>query len=458
MHNARSEEHNKPPSENQQTEGTTELWILSGKFSTVPEHPLIDRQPVATIRPFKGYRPPAALAPRVASKPYDVLTSDEARLEARGNPLSFLRIGKPEIDLPVTTDLYDSQVYAKGRENLERFVREGILQQDKGNVLYLYGLSTEGHEQYGIVSCLSVAEYESNIIRRHELTRPDKEDDRTRHIEITRAHSGPVLLAFRSTPNIDAFIENTRAQRPEIDFVAPDGARHQLWVVADKGTIDSVIRYFAEIGALYIADGHHRAAAAARVATKLRVNNPKHTGNEEYNFFLGVSFPHSQLTILDYNRVVSTLHGLIPEKFLQILTAEYGCVESADEVRPSTKGQFGLYVGGQWYTFTIVPGPEEEGDAVASLDASLLQSHVLGPILGIQDPRTDKRIEFVGGSRGLKELVRRVDSGVMAAAFSLHPPSMKELLQVADDGKIMPPKSTWFEPKLRDGMVVHFLD
>jgi uncharacterized protein (DUF1015 family) len=413
---------------------------------------------VATIRPFQGYRPPPALASRVASKPYDVLTSDEARIEAAGNPLSFLRIGKPEIDLADTIDLYDPQVYAKGRENIDRFVEEGILQPDHGRYLYLYGLSTEVHEQYGIVSCLSVREYESNVIRKHELTRPDKEDDRTRHIEATRAHSGPVLLAFKSTSNIDAFIEKTRSTKPEVDFVAADSVRHRLWVVSDSRVIDTLIQSFAAVGALYIADGHHRAAAAARVAANRRRENPRHTGNEEYNFFLGVSFPCTRLTILDYNRVVSTLNGLPPGKFLEIMATEFRCVESGDEVHPAAKGEFGLYVHGQWYRFTIAPGPGEAGNSVASLDASLLQNHLLGPILGIQDPRTDKRIEFVGGSRGLKELVRRVDSGVMAAAFSLHPPSMNELLRVADDGKIMPPKSTWFEPKLRDGMVVHFLD
>jgi uncharacterized protein (DUF1015 family) len=458
MHTLARTEHNNPPSENQQTEQRPGRWILSEKFLYCPDRTHSEDIIVATIRPFKGYRPPPNLAARVASKPYDVLTSDEARDEAKGNPLSFLRIGKPEIDLPDTIDLYDPQVYAKGRENLDRFVKEGILQPDKGTYLYLYGLSTEGHEQYGIVSCLSVREYEANIIRRHELTRPDKEDDRTRHIESTRAHSGPVLLAFRSVPDIDAFIENTRAEKPAVDFVAPDGVRHQLWVVENPDIIGSVVRHFADLGALYIADGHHRAAAAARVAATCKAGNPRHTGNEEYNFFLGVSFPHSRLTILDYNRVVSTLNGLTPEKILEMLATRYSCVETADEVRPSEKGQFGFYMRGQWYTFTITPGPKEAGDAVASLDASLLQNHILGPILGIRDPRTDKHIEFVGGSRGLKELVRRVDSGVMMAAFSLHPPSMKELLKVADDGKIMPPKSTWFEPKLRDGMVVHFID
>lgn len=394
----------------------------------------------------------------MASRPYDVLTTEEARAEAAGNPLSFLRIGKAEIELPLSIDQHDPRVYETAAENLQRFVREGILHQEREPCLYLYGLATGGHEQYGLVACVSVAEYNTNVIRRHELTRPDKEDDRTHHVDVTGAHTGPVLMAYRSTGEIEAIVERVRRTLPVVDFAASDGVRHQLWVIDDQQTLGALTDKFSRVARLYIADGHHRSAAAARVAALRASRNPSHAGDEEYNYFLGVLFPHSQLRILCYNRTVSNLNGRTPEEFLEEIRSSFDSIEALSEVNPEMKGEFGMYLKGHWYRFHIQADPAEAADPVASLDVSLLQNHLLGPLLEIRDPRSDRRIDFVGGMRGLKELMIRVDSGIVAAAFSLHPTSMQELLHIADAGKIMPPKSTWFEPKLRDGMVVHFLE
>jgi len=413
---------------------------------------------VATIRPFKGFHPPQEFAARVAARPYDVLTTEEARQEAAGNPLSFLRIGKAEIGLPISIDQHDPLVYTTAAGNLQRFVSEGILRQEQEPCLYLYGLAMGDHQQYGIVAVVSVHEYASGVIRRHELTRPDKEDDRTRHIDVTGAHSGPVLMAYRGTEAIDAIVERVRRTLPVIDFVAPDNIRHRLWRIDDQQTISALTQQFSRIPHLYVADGHHRSAAAARVAAMRASRNSSHTGNEEYNYFLGVLFPHTQLRIMGYNRTVVDLNGRIPEEFLDVMRSSFDCVEALSEVNPEMKGEFGMYLKGHWYRLHINADPGEAGDPVASLDVSLLQNHVLGPLLEIRDPRSDARIDFVGGMRGLKELMVRVDSGIAAVAFSVHPTSMEELLQIADDGKIMPPKSTWFEPKLRDGLIVHFLD
>jgi uncharacterized protein (DUF1015 family) len=410
---------------------------------------------VATIRPFTGIRPRAELAARVAAPPYDVLDSEEARAEAEGNPYSFLHVGKPEIDLPRGIDLYDDRVYAKGRENLDRMIREGVLVADPAPFLYVYAQTMGDHTQYGIVGCASVAEYWKDTIRKHELTRKEKEDDRTRHVRETNAHSGPIFLTYRARPSIDAAVARITSAPPATDFSARDGIRHRLWVIRDRGTIESLASEFHAVPFLYVADGHHRSAAAARVGRECAEQNPRHTGEEEYNFFLAVLFPHDQLRIMDYNRVVRDLNGRSAEEFLAALEPAFVVRPTEERCRPEAKGVFGIYLDGRWYEARATGG--NEADPVASLDVSILQKRLLGPVLGIDDPRTNKRIDFVGGIRGLEELERRVDSGEMAVAFALHPTSIGELLAIADAGKIMPPKSTWFEPKLRDGMVVHLV-
>ena len=412
---------------------------------------------MATLRPFIGYRPLPQYAALVAAPPYDVLTSEEARAQAAHDPFSFLHVGKPEIDLPPDADLYDPRVYEKGRENLQRFIREGILQPDATPSFYLYAQTMGSHTQYGIVGCASVEEYLNNTIKKHELTRKDKEDDRTRHVRVTNAHTGPIFLTYRSRPPLDAIVDRVRVKVPENDFVASDGIRHQLWVLSDIGTIQAIRSEFSSVSSLYVADGHHRSAAAARVGKEMAEADLNRTGQEEYNFFLAVLFPHTQLRILDYNRVVKDLSGHTPEAFLKRVRDAFDTRSAGEAVRPSRKGEFGMYLGGHWYTLTARPTLPATTDPVEKLDVSILQKDLLGPILGIEDVRTSKRIDFVGGIRGLRELERRVNSGDMSVAFSLFPTSVDELLDIADAGKIMPPKSTWFEPKLRDGMVVHFL-
>jgi uncharacterized protein (DUF1015 family) len=412
---------------------------------------------VATVRPFKGFRPQPQFASLVAAKPYDVLSSEEARAEAGHEPLSFLHVGKPEIDLPAETNLYDERVYLKGKENLEKLLRDGILIEDPAPRFYLYAQTMEGHTQYGLVGCASVAEYWNDTIKKHELTRKDKEDDRTRHVKVTNAHSGPIFLTYRARPSIDAIVNATRRYAPTNDFVAKDNIRHQVWVISEQSAIEAIQAEFHAVPNLYVADGHHRSAAAARVGREMATANPHHTGNEEYNFFLAVLFPHNQLRIMDYNRVVKDLNGLSPDGFREAIGSKFKVRESAGQVKPSQKGEYGMYLGRRWYLVTAHQELMASADPVEQLDVSILQKHLLTPVLGIDDPRTSKRIDFVGGIRGLKELERRVNSGEMAVAFALHPTSINELLAIADAGKIMPPKSTWFEPKLRDGLVVHFL-
>lgn len=412
---------------------------------------------MATLRPFRGFRPQPRYAAAVAAKPYDVLNSEEARAEAGDKPLSFLHVGKPEIDLPRGIDLYDERVYAKAKENLDRFIRDGILTADPAPSFYVYAQTMGAHTQHGIVGCASVEEYVRDIIKKHELTRRDKEDDRTRHVRVTNAHSGPIFLTYCARPAIDALVDRVRATPPVNDFVADDGIRHQFWVVGDGTTIEAIAREFRSVPALYVADGHHRSAAAARVGQEMAAENPHHTGDEEYNFFLAVAFPHNQLRILDYNRLVKDFNGRNREQFLASLAPTFTVTPSADRVRPSRKGEYGMYVAGQWYNLRAATALTAIPDPVERLDVSILQKHLLTPILGIEDPRTSKRIDFVGGIRGLEELERRVDSGEMRVAFALTPTSIDELIAIADAGKFMPPKSTWFEPKLRDGMVVHFL-
>ncbi len=412
---------------------------------------------MAILRPFRGYRPLPQHVAEVASKPYDVLSSEEARTEARGKPLSFLHVGKPEIDLPPEMDLYDERVYQKGRQNLQGLIRQGILRQDDRTCFYVYSQTMGDHTQYGIVGCASVSEYLDNTIKKHELTRKEKEDDRTRHVEVTGAHTGPIFLTYRSVPAIDGIVEEVCARRPVYDFRAEDGIGHRLWVIEDEETKERLEREFQSVPDFYVADGHHRSAAAARVGKEMADRNPNHTGEEEYNFFLAVLFPSTQLRILDYNRVVKDLNGRSREEFLKELGASFEVQPSSAPVSPSRKGEIGMYLPPEWYTLRALPGREHDSDPVARLEVSLLEREVLGPLLGIEDPRTSTRIDFVGGIRGLSELQKRVDSGEMAVAFALFPTTIDELLAIADAGKIMPPKSTWFEPKLRDGMVIHTL-
>ena len=412
---------------------------------------------MATIRPFRGFRPKPEYAARVAAKPYDVLNSEEARGEAAGNPVSFLHVGKPEIDLPPDVPIYDARVYQKGRDNLRKLIADGILKEDPAPSLYLYSQTMGDHTQYGIMCCASVREYLNNTIKKHELTRKDKEDDRTKHVKVTNAHTGPIFLTYRASQPIDTIVEEIRRRKPEFDFVPPDGVRHRLWVIDDPNVISSLVAEFGRIGSLYVADGHHRSAAAARVGDELAKGNPRHRGDEEYNFFLAVLFPHNQLRIMDYNRTVKDLNGLEAGEVLARIGETFDVTEGPHPAWPSRKGEYGMYLKDTWYTLRAPGDLLADPDPVERLDVSILQREILGPVLGIDDPRTSKRIDFVGGIRGLQELERRVNSGEMAVAFALFPTSIEELLSIADAGKIMPPKSTWFEPKLRDGVVVHFL-
>jgi uncharacterized protein (DUF1015 family) len=413
---------------------------------------------VATVRPFKGFRPLPKYAADVAAKPYDVLNSEEARAEAGDNPLSFLHVGKPEIDLPPGINLYDERVYQKGRENLQRLIADGILREDSSPSLYLYAQSMNNHTQYGLMGCVSVAEYLNDTIKKHELTRKDKEDDRTKHVKVTNAHTGPIFLTYRAQPAIDAMIDRVRSAPPINAFVAEDGIRHQLWVISEQKVIKEITEAFGHVKNLYVADGHHRSAAAARVGKELADANPNHRGDEEYNFFLAVLFPHNQLRIMDYNRVVKDLNRRTPEQYLEEVKKYFDVKAEQSQVRPAAKGELGMYLKGNWYRLKIKPELLKNPNPVERLDVSILQRHFLTPVLGIDDPRTNKRIDFVGGIRGLSELEKRVDSGDMAVAFALYPTSIDELLAIADGGHIMPPKSTWFEPKLRDGIVVHMLE
>jgi uncharacterized protein (DUF1015 family) len=413
---------------------------------------------MATIRPFKAFRPKPEYAGEVAARPYDVLNSDEAREEVKGHPLSFLHVGKPEVDLDSKIDIHDRQVYEKGKENLQKLISQGILLEDTKPSLYVYAQTMGNRTQYGLVGCASVEEYWKEIIKKHEYTRKDKEEDRCQHVRITNAHSGPIFLTYRDNVEIDALVSHVTSQPPENDHIAQDGIRHQCWVIHDAITINKITSIFRTIPYLYIADGHHRSAAAATIGRERAKENSRHRGDEEYNFYLAVYFPSSQLRIMDYNRIVKDLHGLTKEQFLDKLKSHFNFVKSTGAVNPAKKGDFGMYLDGTWFTLTANSTLQHISDSVMKLDVSILQDHVLDPILGIKDPRVDKRIDFVGGIRGLGELERRVNSGEMKVAFSMYPTSLNELMTIADDGKVMPPKSTWFEPKLRDGLFVHFLD
>jgi uncharacterized protein (DUF1015 family) len=409
------------------------------------------------IRPFSGLRPLPDKAAEVAAPPYDVLDSNEARERAAGKPWSFLHISKPEIDLPPGADPYGAAVYAKGKENFDRMLKEGVLRQDSAPCYYLYRLIMGNHQQTGLAAAASVADYDINRIRKHEFTRPDKEDDRVRQVDTLSAQTGPVFLTYKHNAAIDELVAKATAAEPETDLVADTGVRHSLWVIRDAARLDLITGAFDAMDRLYIADGHHRSAAASRVAAMRKAANPRHTGEEAYNYFLSVIFPDNQMQILDYNRVIKDLHGAGPKQFLASLENAFTVEQAAGQLKPGKAGEFGLYFGRQWYRLTIKPDHIPHQDPVKRLDVSLLQDNLIGPILGIADQRRDKRIDFVGGIRGLGELERRVNSGEMAAAFALHPTSMADLMAVADAGEVMPPKSTWFEPKLADGLVSHMI-
>lgn len=415
---------------------------------------------MAKIKPFRGLRPQKELADKVAAPPYDVLSSDEAREMAKDNPYSFLHVNKPEIGLDPEINLYDKRVYLKGAENLRKFIRQGIVFQDESPRFYVYKQVMGRHQQIGLMACASVEEYEKDLIKKHELTRPDKEDDRVNHIDHLNAQVGPVFLTYRADSAIDGLIGKIVQSQPEYDFLSQDGIRHILWVVEEPGTVSALQNAFKKINPLYVADGHHRSAAATRVKQMRQASNPKHTGEEEYSYFLSVIFPHDQMQILDYNRVVKDLHGLGKEDFLKKVSEKFTVEKIANNQphKPGKAHEFGMYLPGQWYKLSAKPGAFTEADPVQRLDVSILQENLLAAILGISDPRKDRRIDFVGGIRGLTELQKRVDSGECAAAFALYPTSIEDLMAIADAGKIMPPKSTWFEPKLKSGLVVHLLD
>lgn len=415
---------------------------------------------MAVLKAFKGLRPPSDLAHLVASRPYDVLNSDEARAEAKGNEYSLLHIIKPEIDLDPAIDVHDTRVYEKAKENFDSFQKKGWLVQDKNECLYIYGQTMWGKTQYGIVGCASVDDYLNNVIRKHELTRPDKEEDRMKHVRINNANLEPVFFSYPAMKEIDEIVKRyILSNIPEYDFVADDGIGHHFWVITDFGIIESIIELFEEVPFTYVADGHHRTAAAALVGKEKRDKNPNHTGNEEYNFFLAVHFPDDQLTIIDYNRVVKDMNGLTSAELISKLKDTFEVKEMGNDIyKPDKLHNFSMYLEGKWYSLTAKKGTYDDNDPIGVLDVTILSKHVLNNILDIKDLRTSQRIDFVGGIRGLDELKKRVDSGEMKVAFALFPVSMKQLIDIADSGNIMPPKTTWFEPKLRSGLVVHKLD
>ena len=415
---------------------------------------------MAILKPFKGLRPPADLASKVASRPYDVLNSEEARVEASGNPYTLLHIIKPEIDFPSGTDEHIEPVYLKASENLNIWREKGWLVKDAKDSLYIYAQTMDGRTQYGIVGCASVDDYLNGVIRKHELTRNDKEEDRMKHVRITNANMEPVFFAYPAVKELDAIVGAIVAdQKPVYDYVAEDGFGHHFWLVDDTATIDKIVKLFAAIPATYVADGHHRTAAAALVGKEKRAQNSNHTGDEEYNFFLAVHFPDNQLKIIDYNRTVKDLNGLTVDQLVEKIGADFDVRKVGTAIyKPEQLHTFSMYVEGEWYELITKAGRYNDNDPIGVLDVTILSNLILDQILGIKDLRTDKRVDFVGGIRGLGELKSRVDSGDMKVAFALYPVSMKQLIDIADSGNIMPPKTTWFEPKLRSGLVVHELE
>jgi uncharacterized protein (DUF1015 family) len=406
------------------------------------------------LHPFRAWRPAPGLAARIAAPPYDVVNRDEAAALARGNPDSFLHVGRPDIDLPAETDSHADEVYAMGRSNLDRLMLDGRLLQDERPGLYLYRQVWQGRSQTGIVGCVHIDDYEHDIIRKHEKTRQDKEDDRTRHVLTLNAHAEPVFLTYRDKPETARLAAEGMQGTPLVDFTSDDGVTHTVWQVPEPA---AWVRAFQSIPFSYVADGHHRSASAWRAGKARRQQNPGHTGNEEYNWFLAVLFPASELRILAYNRLVRDLNGLTPQAFLARL-ASLGTVQPTSDPVPAASGMMAFYLAGRWHRLVIDGARVDLADPIGSLDVSLLQNLVLTPILGVADPRTDKRIDFVGGIRGTAELERRVNSGEMALAVSLFPTSLEQLMAVSDAGAIMPPKSTWFEPKLKSGLFVHTMD
>ena len=411
------------------------------------------------VKPFRGLRPPAHLAAQVSSRPYDVLNSVEAREECRGNEKSLYHIIRPEINFPEGTDEHDACVYPEAQRQLAHFIEQGWLVQDTKSCYYLYAQTMNGHTQYGIVLAAHVDDYNAGRIKKHELTRRDKEDDRMRHLTATNAHIGSAFLAYRHNATLQALIERIAEQEPLYDFVADvDGFRHTLWLIDGEADIATITHEFGKMDALYIADGHHRSAAAALVGDEKRRQNPNHRGDEEYNYFMAVCFPDDQLTIIDYNRVVKDLNGLSKEELLKRLEEHFIVEDKGTEIyHPAALHNFSLYLGDHWYSLTARPGTYDDHDPIGVLDVTISSKLILDELLGIKDLRTDKRIDFVGGIRGLGELKKRVDSGEMKLALALYPVSMKQLIDIADSGAIMPPKTTWFEPKLRSGLIIHEL-
>lgn len=421
------------------------------------------------VKAFRGLRPSSDLASQVASHPYDVLNREEAYELAKDNPHSFLHINKPEVDIDPDVSVYDSQVYAKGRENLDRFVSDGILQRDSEERLYIYRQTMGEHSQVGIVAVASVAAYEAGLYKKHEFTRPDKEDDRVNHMDALAAQVGPVMGTYKANAEIDQLVQQVTASTPCYDFEAEDGTSHTFWVIEDGDLNVKLEAAMNRLDCLYVADGHHRSAAASRVQALYADRNDSHSGEESYNWFLTVLFPHDQMQILDYNRIIKDLNGASAQGFLAALAKHFdvSVVDDAIAAKPASAKQFGLYLpgsnssSGQWYSLTAnsqLLEQIDETDPVNSLDVSIMQQSILTPLLGIEDQRTDKRIDFVGGIRGLQELERRVDSGEWGAAIALYPTSVESLMAIADAGEVMPPKSTWFEPKLKSGLVIHVLD
>lgn len=414
---------------------------------------------MATIKPFKGIRPPKELVESIESRPYDVLSSKEAREEAGDNEMSLYHIIKPEIDFEEDIDEYDPRVYQKAADNFKKFMDKGWLVQDDKENYYLYAQTMNGKTQYGLVVGAAVADYMSGLIKKHELTRCDKEEDRMKHVRVCNANMEPVFFAYPDNARLDEIIKRVAQNEPEYDFIAPiDGFRHRFWIISNEDDIRAITEEFAKIPALYIADGHHRSAAAALVGAELARKDENHTGNEEYNYFMAVCFQASQLTILDYNRVVKDLNGLTPEQFINALSKNFIIEKKGSETyKPLCIHNFSLYLDGCWYSLTAKEGTYNDSDPIGVLDVDISTRLILNEILNIQDLRSDKRIDFVGGLRGLEELKKRVDSGEMKAALALYPVSMKQIMDIADNGAIMPPKATWFEPKLRSGLVIHKL-
>ena len=413
---------------------------------------------MAKIRAFKAIRPVAKYASEVAALPYDVMNSEEARLEIQGKPNSFMRVDRPETTLDTSVDIYNERVYQQAVINMNSLLDRGIMQQDSTANLYLYELTMDGRSQTGVVCCASVDEYLNERIKKHEKTRADKLADRIKHVDVLDANTGPIFLAYKKQEKINIIVNKYKQNQPVNDFTSSDGVKHRIWVIDDQAIIQQLVKEFERLDVLYIADGHHRCASGVAVAKKRRAENPDYTGDEEFNYFLAVVFSDHELKILDYNRLVKDLNGLSEDNFFEKIKEKFDIESVGDEIyHPRAKAEFGMYFQNEWYKLTAKPDTFDPNDPVNSLDVAIMQNNLLQPILGIEDPRTDQRIDFVGGIRGLVELERRVDNGEMKVAFSMYPTSISELFDVADANELMPPKSTWFEPKLRSGLFIHKL-